>query len=196
MRGADWQPRPALAVTTSEGQYDTIASRFELSGPSRYHRERDPTATTAAIAVEPAVTGVLVERIAGCDRKTLRTVDTSLTVRLEEPTRGTIDGHPQLFPVGEYTVTALPRRYFRVAGSVICRPVRTDVQILRYSSTRESSRWRRWRVVSTSGGYGSPSFRWSRSAPPGVCGRRSRDTGRTLAIPALLERSAGMTVRV
>ncbi len=116
MRGADWQPRPALAVTTSEGQYDTIASRFELSGPSRYHRERDPTATTAAIAVEPAVTGVLVERIAGCDRKTLRTVDTSLTVRLEEPTRGTIDGHPQLFPVGEYTVTALPRRYFRVAG--------------------------------------------------------------------------------
>jgi hypothetical protein len=112
---ANWQSRSALTVTTSRGQYDTVASRFELSGPSRYRGEGKPAMGASAIAVAPHSTGVLVERIAEGDTRTLRAVDTSLTIHLEEPTRGTIDGYPQLFPAGEYTMTALPQRYYRIA---------------------------------------------------------------------------------
>jgi hypothetical protein len=100
---------------TSGGQYDTIASRFELSGPSRYRGEGKPAMGVSAIAVAPHSTGVLVERIAEGDTRTLRAVDTSLTIHIDEPTRGTIDCHPQLFPAGEYTMTALQQRYYRIA---------------------------------------------------------------------------------
>jgi hypothetical protein len=113
--GAGWHPRSALTVMTSGGLYDMAASRFELSGPSRYRGEGQPAMGASAIAVAPHSTGVLFERIAEGDTRTVRTVDAALTVDLDEPTCGTIDGHPQLFPAGEYTMTALQQRYYRIA---------------------------------------------------------------------------------
>ena len=109
-----WQSRPALSLATSGGLYDNVASRFELSGTSRYRTEGRPEAVTSAIAVEPTSSGIRVERLTGNHDETARTMDPSLTIRLDDPTPGTIDGHPQLFPAGDYTITALPQRYHRI----------------------------------------------------------------------------------
>ncbi|GAB3506967.1 hypothetical protein [Amycolatopsis cihanbeyliensis] len=107
---------PALAVTTAGGAGDSIASRFELSGSVTCRSEGLPDVVASAVAVQPNGAGLLLEHLTGGRRGTVRMVDTTLRLDLPEPTRGTLDGHPQLFPAGEYAITTGTRRVRRVVA--------------------------------------------------------------------------------
>ena len=50
-------------------------------------------------------------------RERTRVVDTTLTLQLAEPTTGTIDGHPQIFPAGTYTIIARRRPFHRIVDN-------------------------------------------------------------------------------
>ncbi|WP_216215690.1 hypothetical protein [Amycolatopsis aidingensis] len=108
---------PALAVTTEAGQHDSITSRFELSGPAVYRSEGLPDVVVSAIAVQPSGSGFVVDHQVGDRLGSTRMVDTTLWLTLAEPVPGTIDGHSQLFPAGEYAITAGMRQVRRLVAA-------------------------------------------------------------------------------
>lgn len=111
--GADWHARPAASLTlTCDGAgSDSIASSLHITGPVRY-QDDEGTATATTLVVEPCETGALVtaEGSHG-SAHTLRITDGSLRLSLDEPARATLDGHPQLLPEGDYTVTPHPAAF-------------------------------------------------------------------------------------
>ncbi|PXY17051.1 hypothetical protein [Prauserella flavalba] len=107
--------RPAVAVTTADGLCDHSASRWEISGSLTYRTRTGPATGVTAIAVEPGTDGIVIDRVHGDRHERARLGTTSLVLRVDLPTEGTIDGHAQIFPAGTYTFVAQPERYGHLA---------------------------------------------------------------------------------
>ncbi|GAA5125338.1 hypothetical protein [Haloechinothrix salitolerans] len=100
--GADWRARPAASLTlSSDAGSDSVASNLHITGPVRYRAGEDDERAATALAVEPCESGALVT----VDNDQTHVTDGELAITLDEPARATLDGHPQLLPEGEYTVT-------------------------------------------------------------------------------------------
>ncbi|MPY97372.1 MAG: hypothetical protein GEU97_05135 [Actinophytocola sp.] len=103
--GADWQVRSAASLTlSSDAGSDSVASSLHITGPVRF-RAGDDERTATALVVEPCESGALVTVYDEAGSHTLHITDGDLGITLDEPARATLDGHPQLLPEGEYTVT-------------------------------------------------------------------------------------------
>ncbi|MEV6712598.1 hypothetical protein AB0M48_11205 [Lentzea sp. NPDC051208] len=101
------RPAPALSIQTADGLRDRISDRFQLDGLIHYQVADLPEVLARVLAVEPQG-----NRMRLCHRDTDGRRDRSepagavLRLRLDEPTPGVIDGHQQIFPVGDYIISA------------------------------------------------------------------------------------------
>ncbi|WP_410582633.1 hypothetical protein [Amycolatopsis sp. lyj-108] len=107
---------PAVAVTTADGLSDHCASRWEIRGSLTYRTSTGPVTPVTALAVEPADDGIVLDQVRDDDHRHARLGSTSVTLRLDLPTEGAIDGHAQTFPAGRYTFVAQPQRYVHLTG--------------------------------------------------------------------------------
>lgn len=109
--GPDWQARPAASLTLlSEDGSDSVASSLHITGPVRFRAGEDERSATTLV-IEPCESGALVTVDDEHASHTLHSTDGELSITLDEPARATLDGHPQLLPEGEYTVTPRPAAF-------------------------------------------------------------------------------------
>ncbi|ETA66278.1 hypothetical protein [Haloechinothrix halophila] len=117
--GADWQARPAASLALlSEGGSDSVASSLHITGPVHYKAGEDDEGTATALVIEPCESGALVTADGENGTHTIRITDGSLSITLGEPARATLDGHPQLLPDGDYTVTPRPAAFRHLVAGV------------------------------------------------------------------------------
>jgi hypothetical protein len=105
-------PAPAVAISTSHDWYDHAAEHWALHGELAVRRDAGQWERVEEIVVHPHGDGTLVTR----DGREPALVRTSVTIRVGRAARGTIDGHAQTFPAGEYTCLPQRDRFHQVLG--------------------------------------------------------------------------------
>ncbi|PXY17042.1 hypothetical protein [Prauserella flavalba] len=106
------RPTPAVAISTSHDWYDHTAERWALHGELAIRHDTGQQERVEDLVVHPHEHGILVTR----HRRDPHLVRTSMTIRIEQAATGTIDGHPQTFPAGEYTCAPQQDRFHQVLG--------------------------------------------------------------------------------
>ncbi|MDV6011279.1 hypothetical protein [Haloechinothrix sp. LS1_15] len=119
---SDTEPeQPAGYRTTAR---DAVATRLAISGPVSYRIGAATAGTADTLAVEPVANGSLVETGTDGLGTNLRIATGEVTVELDTATEATLDGHPQLLPDGQYTVSLHAHAYRRLEPEVPVIPAR------------------------------------------------------------------------
>ncbi|WP_157596942.1 hypothetical protein [Saccharomonospora saliphila] len=116
-----WSHRAATAVDliTPEGGRDSIASRLDLSGSLAYGVSGSARTAATELSVEVSDSGVVVRYAGEAGRGLRYPRGGSLTITLDEPARGTLDGDPHLFAPGRYQLTRRRRAFDRIVVETV-----------------------------------------------------------------------------
>ncbi|OXM72277.1 MULTISPECIES: hypothetical protein [Amycolatopsis] len=103
-------PAPAVALSSSHDWYDHAAERWALRGELAFRCGTGQWERAEDVLVHPHDEGVLMGW-RGWDR---HLVPEPVTIRIERAAGGTLDGHAQTFPSGEYLCVPQRDRFHQV----------------------------------------------------------------------------------
>ncbi|RAS64796.1 hypothetical protein C8D87_105289 [Lentzea atacamensis] len=96
----------ALRIQTADGTRDHVVKRIEFDGAIQYRLADGPEACARLLVVEPHGDHMRLRRRGFDGRCGDGATSGALRLRLGEAATGTIDGHPQIFPAGDYRIFA------------------------------------------------------------------------------------------
>ncbi|WP_410582617.1 hypothetical protein [Amycolatopsis sp. lyj-108] len=106
---------PAAAISTSYDWYDHCARNWTLKGDLSLRTTTGEWTRATDVVLRPSPAGLLVTTPYG---ETLQEGIEPLAIRAEQAVSGTIDGHEQVFPGGEYTCVFQDARVHQFLGPV------------------------------------------------------------------------------
>lgn len=104
------RPAPAVLITAADGRRDHAVARLCVPGVAEPARDG-----RFDLAVEPHAHGLRVDR--DRDGENVSTIEPSARFTVGRETLGNLDGVPQPFAAGEYTVVIEPIAFHRIVGA-------------------------------------------------------------------------------